>query len=253
MLAVSWNVNGLRAVTKKGIVPWEVIPGTDVIGLQEVRARTDQIGELAEPDGWHAHWFAAEKPGYSGVAILSRAKPDEVVEGMGEPDFDREGRVLTARFGDLIVVSAYFPNSQELGARVAYKIGFCTAMERHLAAWRARGCSTVLLGDYNIAHQAIDLARPADNEQNAGYLPQERAWFSRYLSLGYRDVFRERNPGLTGAYSWWTMRGGARARNVGWRIDYATVSPELIPRVSDAQIHHTIMGSDHCPVSITLA
>lgn len=252
MLAVSWNVNGLRAVTKKGVVPWEVVPGTDVIALQEVRARTDQIGELAEPEGWHAHWFAAEKPGYSGVAIVSRARPDEVVEGMDEPDFDREGRVLSARFGDLLVVSAYFPNSQELGARIAYKLGFCAALERHLAAWRGRGCQTLLLGDYNIAHQPIDLARPADNEQNPGYLPQERAWFSRYLSLGYRDVFRERNPGLAGAYSWWTMRGGARARNVGWRIDYATVSPDLAAHVTDARIHPAIMGSDHCPVSITL-
>lgn len=252
MLAVSWNVNGIRAVAKKGIVPWEAVPGADIVALQEVRARTDQIGELAEPEGWHASWFAAEKPGYSGVAIVSRSKPDEVVEGMGEDDYDREGRVITARFGTLAVVSAYFPNSQELGARIAYKLGFCAAMERHLAAWRARGCGTLLLGDYNIAHQPIDLARPADNEENPGYLPQERAWFSRYLSLGYRDVFRERNPSLAGAYSWWTMRGGARARNVGWRIDYGTVSPDLADRVADARIHAQVMGSDHCPVSVTL-
>ena len=252
MRLVTWNVNGIRACTKKGMIPWEAVPDSDIVGLQEVRANLDQIGPLAEPDGWHASWFAAEKPGYSGVAIVSRAKPDEVVEGMDERDFDREGRVLSARFSDLLVVSAYFPNSQELGARIAYKLGFCAALERHLAAWRARGCETVLLGDYNIAHQPIDLARPDDNEQNPGYLPQERAWFSRYLSLGYRDVFRERNPGLTGAYSWWTMRGGARARNVGWRIDYATVSPALAARVTDARIHPTIMGSDHCPVSIDL-
>lgn len=253
MLAISWNVNGIRAVTKKGIVPWEVVPKADVVALQEVRARTDQIGELAEPDGWHAHWHAGEKPGYSGVAIVSRMKPDEVVEGLGEEQFDREGRVITARFGTVAVVSAYFPNSQELGARIAYKLAFCAAIERHLAHWRGRGCETLLLGDYNIAHEEIDLARPDDNHENPGFLPGERAWFSRYLGLGYRDVFRERNPGKPGQYSWWTMRGGARARNVGWRIDYGTVSPGLAARVADAAIHPAIMGSDHCPVSIRLA
>jgi exodeoxyribonuclease III len=252
MLAVSWNVNGIRAVSKKGIVPWEAVPGADLVGLQEVRAFPQQIGELAEPDGWHAAWFPAEKPGYSGVAIVSRAKPDAVMTGMDAPDFDREGRVITAAFGAMAVVSAYFPNSQELGARIAYKLGFCAALERHLAAWRARGCATLLLGDYNIAHQPIDLARPDENEANPGYLPEERAWFARYLSLGYRDVFRERHPSLTGAYSWWTMRGGARARNVGWRIDYATISPDLASRVRDARIHADVQGSDHCPVSITV-
>lgn len=252
MLAISWNVNGIRAVTKKGILPWEAVPGAEVVALQEVRARPDQIGELAEPDGWHAAWFPAERPGYSGTALLSRERPDEIVEGVGDVRFDCEGRVLTARFGTLVVVSAYFPNSQELGARLEYKLAFCAALEAHLAHWRGRGCETLLLGDYNIAHQPIDLARPAENEQNPGYLPGERAWFSRYLALGYRDVFRERNPDGAGLYTWWTMRGGARARNVGWRIDYATVSPGLAGRVANAQIHPGIQGSDHCPVSIDL-
>jgi exodeoxyribonuclease-3 len=252
MHAVSWNVNGIRALVKKGLLPWEAVPGADVVGLQEVRARPEQIGEIAEPDGWNAYWHPGEKPGYSGVAIVSRKPADEIVEGLGEDGFDREGRVITARFGDIAVVSAYFPNSQEKGARIAYKVAFCTALERHLAHWRGRGCGTLLLGDYNIAHQPIDLARPADNEDNAGFLPEERAWFTRYLSLGYRDVFRERNPGTAGLYTWWTMRGGARARNVGWRIDYATVSQDLAARVRDARIHPDIQGSDHCPVSIVI-
>lgn len=252
MHAISWNVNGIRAITKKGIIPWEAVPGADVVALQEVRATPDQIGELAEPDGWHAAWFPAEKGGYSGVAILSRTRPDEVVEGLGDDRFDCEGRVLTARFGTVAVVSAYFPNSQDLGARIDYKLAFCAAMEAHLAHWRGRGCETLLLGDYNIAHQEIDLARPAENVKNAGFLPGERAWFTRYLSLGYRDVFRERNPGKPNLYTWWTMRGGARARNVGWRIDYATASPGLADRIADARIHPDIQGSDHCPVSVRL-
>lgn len=252
MLAVSWNVNGLRAVARKGILPWDAVPGTDIIGLQETKANIDQLGDLAEPDGWHAAWFSAEKPGYSGTALLSRQKPDEIIEGMDAPAFDAEGRVIAMRFGTLVVISAYFPNSQEFGARIAYKLGFCAAMEAFLARWRAKGCETLLLGDYNIAHQPIDLARPNENVGNPGYLPQERAWFTRYLSLGYRDVFRERNPELKGAYSWWTYRSGARARNVGWRIDYGTTSPALAARVTDAQIHPAVEGSDHCPVSVRL-
>jgi len=151
-----------------------------------------------------------------------------------------------------VAISAYFPNSQEEGRRIDYKLGFCAALEAYLARWRALGRSTVLLGDYNIAPQPIDLARPKENERNPGYLPGERAWFARYLGLGYRDVFRERNPELTGAYSWWTNWGGARARNVGWRIDFATVTPDLVDRVQDVAIHQGIHGSDHCPVSITL-
>lgn len=253
MRIVSWNVNGIRSVARKDSLPWQVCPGADVICLQETKAQPQQLEPaIVQPDGWHAFWHSAERPGYSSVAIISRPKPDEVVAGLGEPEFDVEGRVMAVRFGNLVVITAYFPNSQELGARLSYKLGFCAALERYLAQWQARGCETVLMGDYNIAHQPIDLARPKDNEKNPGYLPDERAWFSRYLSLGYRDVFRERNPDLTGAYSWWTNWGGARARNVGWRIDYGTVSDRLASRVTGAAIHATVMGSDHCPVSIDL-
>lgn len=253
MRCYSWNVNGIRSLAKKGLLPWEVLPGAEVIALQETKAKPQQIPELAQPEGWHTAWFSAVKPGYSSVALLSRVRPDEVVEGLGDPVFDVEGRVLAMRFGTLVVISAYFPNSQEEGRRIAYKLAFCARLEEVLAAWRARGCEVLLLGDYNIAHQPIDLARPKENERNAGYLPDERAWFSRYLSLGYRDVFRERNPELTGAYSWWTNWGGARQRNVGWRIDYGTTTPALAGRVTDAGIHPAILGSDHCPVSVDLA
>jgi exodeoxyribonuclease-3 len=252
MLCYSWNVNGIRSVAKKNLLPWTVLPGASVICLQETKAQPQQLGELAAPDGWHTFWHSADKPGYSSVAILARDKPDEIAAGIGAKEFDCEGRVLAARWGNLVVVSAYFPNSREAGARLGYKLSFCTLLESYLQGWRDRGCEVLLMGDYNIAHQPIDLARPKENEKNAGYLPEERAWMTRYLGLGYRDVFRERNPELVGAYTWWTNWGGARGRNVGWRIDYGCVTPGLAARVTDARIHPQILGSDHCPVSIDL-
>ncbi len=253
MKCYSWNVNGIRSVAKKSCLPWDVLPDADVICLQETKAQPQQIPDLIQPAGWNGVWHSAEKPGYSSVAILSRERPDEVILGLGDTDFDREGRVLSARFGDLVVISAYFPNSQELGRRLDYKLGFCARLEEFTARLRAAGHRVLLMGDYNIAHQPIDLARPKDNEKNAGYLPGERAWFGRWLSLGWHDVFRERHPELAGAYTWWTNWGGARARNVGWRIDCSTVTPELVARVTDVAHYPLIMGSDHCPISITLA
>jgi len=254
MLCYTWNVNGIRSVAKKNLLPWAILPAAEVICLQETKARPEQLEPgLLEPDGWHAAWHSADKPGYSSVALLSRDKPDEILSGIGEQEFDSEGRVLAARFGTLVVVTAYFPNSREAGARLDYKLAFCASMEKYLERWKARGCEVLLMGDYNIAHQPIDLARPKENEKNAGYLPEERSWFTRLLSLGYHDVFRERNPELTGAYTWWTNWANARAKNIGWRIDYGTTSPGLTARVTDAGIMPMIMGSDHCPVSVRLS
>ncbi len=260
MLCYSWNVNGLRSVARKNLLPWSVLPDAEVICLQETKAQPQALDSaLAEPDGWHAQWHSAEKPGYSSVGILTRMQPDEVIAGLGVEEFDREGRVLTVRFGTLAIISAYFPNSQELGKRLGYKLAFCTELEKFLTRLRARGFEILLMGDYNIAHHPIDLARPKDNEKNAGYLPAERAWMTRFTGatdaggLGYRDVFRERNPELVGAYTWWTNWGQARARNVGWRIDYGCVSPALAERVSVVRHHPEIMGSDHCPVAIALS
>ena len=252
LLCASWNVNGIRALHRKELLPWDQLPQADVLALQETKAHAGQIPEeIASPAGWHASWHAAQKPGYSGVAMLSREKPDEVIEGMGDPTYDCEGRVLSLRFGKLVITSAYFPNSQDAGKRLDYKLGFCAAMEEFLATQHAAGYETLLMGDYNIAHQPIDLARPKANEQNAGYLPEEREWMTRYLDeLGYHDVFREQHPELAGAYTWWSFRGGARGRNIGWRIDYGTVSPALRDKVGATAIHPEIMGSDHCPVSV---
>jgi exodeoxyribonuclease-3 len=231
-----------------------VLNDSEVICLQETKAKPDQLeAVLREPAGWHAHWHSAVKPGYSSVAIISKVKPDEVVAGIGDEQFDNEGRVLAARFGTLVIISAYFPNSREAGVRLPYKLAFCTLMESYLQSWRDRGNEVLLMGDYNIAHQPIDLARPKENVKNAGFLPEEREWMTRFLGLGYRDVFRERNPEVVGAYTWWTNWGGARQRNVGWRIDYGCVSPGLVDRVSETSIQSRIMGSDHCPVTVALS
>ncbi len=254
MLCYTWNVNGIRSVAKKNLLPWKVLAKADVICLQETKARPEQLdAEILEPEGWHAFWHSADKPGYSSVALLSRVKPDEVTLGVGADEFDAEGRVIAARFGTLVVVSAYFPNSRDGGTRLDYKLAFCTQLEAYLAGWAKRGCEVLLMGDYNIAPQPIDLARPKENEKNAGYLPEERAWFARLLKLGYRDVFRERNPELTGAYSWWTNWANARAKNIGWRIDFGTTTPALTRRVLDCGIHPEQLGSDHCPVSVRLS
>jgi len=253
MKLYSWNVNGIRSVARKNLLPWTQLADATVIGVQETKASPGQLApELAAPEGWHSCWHSAQKAGYSGTALFCRDRPDEVLEGVGDARFDDEGRVLAVRFGTLVAITAYFPNSREAGARLDYKLAFCAALELYLARWRAAGRSVVLLGDYNIAHHPIDLARPKENQKNAGYLPEERAWMTRYLELGYRDVFREQHPELTGAYTWWTNWGKARERNVGWRIDYATVSPDLADRVRATAIHPQLMGSDHCPVSIEI-
>lgn len=255
MRCVSWNVNGIRALLRKERTPWTAVDGADLVAIQETKARPDQLAAAeAEPDGWHAYWHPAERGGYSGVALFTRDEPDEVVLGCGDDRFDAEGRVIAALFGRVLVVGAYFPNSQGTGKRLDYKLAFCARMEAFLQEWRDAGCETVLLGDFNIAHRPIDLARPKANEGNAGFLPEERAWMDRYLDeLGYHDVFREDHPDRADAYSWWSYRAGARARNVGWRIDYTTVSPGLRAAAGDATIHADVLGSDHCPVSVDLA
>ncbi len=252
MRCVSWNVNGIRAVLKKGIKPWDAVEGADLVCLQETKAQAAQVDDdVVSPEGWHGYWASDEKKGYSGTALYSRHKPDEIITTLGEA-FDREGRMIAARFDKLVVVSAYFPNSQDKGKRLDYKLAYCAAMENFLQAQQDLGHELLLMGDYNIAHRPIDLARPKQNEKNPGYLPEERDWMSRFLDLGYRDVFRERNPDREGAYSWWSYRAAARERNIGWRIDYGCTTPRLGDQVTDAVIHQDVIGSDHCPVSVDL-
>jgi len=252
----SWNVNGLRACASKGhFLPWLQRSKADIIGVQEVRARPEQLGpSLAQPRRWHTHFVAAQRPGYSGVGLFSRQPPDLVETSLGLPHFDVEGRVQLAHFGALVVANVYFPNGNGLerdNSRVPYKLEFYRHLHARLAALQAAGKRVLVLGDFNTAHAEIDLARPKENAKTSGFLLEERAELSRWLASGYVDTFRKFHPG-PGHYSWWSQRAGARERNVGWRIDYVLACPAAANFVHEAAIHPRIHGSDHCPVSVTV-
>ncbi len=250
----SWNVNGLRACNSKGFFqPWLRTCGADIIGVQEVRARPEQLPhDLAHPPGWHAHFNPATRPGYSGVGLYSRLHPQQLETSLGDPAFDAEGRVQLARFGALVVANIYFPNGSgddRDNSRVPFKLAFYRRLFTRLDALRRAGRRVLVLGDFNTAHQDIDLARPRANHGTSGFLPEERAELTRWLAAGYVDTFRREHPG-DGHYTWWSQRFGVRARNVGWRIDYILACPAAAPFVRSAAIFPHIMGSDHCPISV---
>jgi exodeoxyribonuclease III len=253
----SWNVNGIRSAHRKGLLEWIASYSPDVLCLQETKAQPEQLTkELLTPmDGegrpYRVFWASAKRKGYSGVALLSRSEPESVFL-LGVPEFDDEGRVLCATFGDLTIVSAYFPNSQEAGARLDYKLRFCHSIRELCDRVIARKGHIVVSGDYNIAHTPIDLARPRENEENPGYLPEERAWMDEFTASGYVDTFRTLHPGQKNQYSWWSYRGRARENNVGWRIDYHCTDPGLLSRIADASILPDVSGSDHCPIILEL-
>lgn len=252
---ITWNVNGIRAIEKKGFLDWLQTESPDVLCLQETKAHPDQLSaELLQPEfsngiKYHTYWSSAEKRGYSGTAIYTKTEPLNILP-FGYPEFDSEGRVVMAEYSDAIIISAYFPNSQEAGARLSYKLDFCAAMLETCNSLTQKGKNIILLGDYNIAHKAIDLANPKANEKNPGYLPEERAWMDSFIGKGYIDCFRHfcAEPGQ---YTWWSYRFKAREKNIGWRIDYACVNPTFMPRVQSTTILSDIMGSDHCPVKLT--
>lgn len=251
---VTWNVNGLRACSRKGFADWLAVARPDVVALQEIRARPDQLPpEVASPPGYDAVWHPAARPGYSGVGLLSRATPRRVTpDALGDPRFDDEGRLLLSDHGPFLLYNGYHPNGGRDLARVPFKLEFSEAVLRHAMAQRTAGRSVVLCGDFNTAHREIDLANPRANRTNTGFLPEERAWLDRLLAHGFVDVFRRLHPDEPGHYTWWSNRPGVRERNVGWRIDYFFVSPELLDRVVAARIHPQVMGSDHCPVELEL-
>lgn len=252
----SWNVNGIRSVAKKGFADWFHESKADVYCLQEIKATPDDLDDdLLHLRKYHSFWHPAEKPGYSGTAIYTKDEPTAVKVGLGVPAIDREGRVLVAEFKkkgmDLAIINAYFPNSQREHARLPYKLEFCAAIHKLCAKYVKKGTNIVLCGDYNIAHEEIDLKNPKTNRDNAGFLPEERAWMTKFLASGYVDTFRHFEKG-PGHYTWWSYRPGVRAKNVGWRIDYHCVDRDLLDRVRTAKIHPHTHGSDHCPVELTL-
>lgn len=252
---VSWNVNGLRAAASKGFLAWLRGCRAQVVGLQEVRALPEQLPDtLRSPRGWHAAFSTAERKGYSGVGLYSRLQPDAVESSLGVRELDCEGRVQMARFGDLLVVNAYFPKgsgTQRDNSRVPYKLDFYRTLFARLEPERKRGARVLVMGDLNTAHREIDLARPKENREQSGFLPEERAELDRWMAAGWVDTFRHFEPG-PGHYSWWSQRVGVRQRNIGWRIDYVLASPGAMPFVQRARIHPDVGGSDHCPVSVQL-
>ena len=255
MRILSWNVNGLRACTRKGFRSFLADCGADVLALQEVRAFPEQLDDdVQAPEGWQASFAPAERPGYSGVALYSREVPDRIETEL-EPRFDVEGRFIAAHFGRLVVASVYFPKGsgrERDNSRVPYKLDFYRAVFDRVERLRRRG-PVFVTGDYNTAHEAIDLARPKGNVKNSGFLPEERAEISRWLDAGWVDTFRARHPDAPGHYTWWRQFGGARERNVGWRIDYVLASPSADKRVQRAFIWPEATGSDHCPVGVDIA
>ena len=256
MRIVSWNVNGLRACVRKGFLSFLHTSGADVIALQEVRAFEHQLDEATRaPPGWHTSFSPAERPGYSGVAIYSRRPPDRVETALGEHRFDAEGRFIVARFGRLSVASVYFPKGSGRdrdNSRVPYKLDFYAAVFDRIQSLRRRG-PVFVVGDYNTAHEAIDLARPKSNRKSSGFLPEERAELTRWLDAGWVDTFRARHSDEPGHYSWWRQWGGMREKNVGWRIDYVLASPGAAKRVENAFIWPEVLGSDHCPVGVDIS
>jgi len=247
---VSWNVNGLRACLRKGGGEWLAGCGADVICLQETRAMPEQV-DLELP-GYTAHWNPAQKPGYSGVAMWTRQEPVSVIQGMDIVELDTEGRVLTLELDDCHVVTVYTPNSQRELARLDYRQNRWDPEFLSYVQGLDRKKPVVFCGDLNVSHKEIDLANPKSNRRNAGFTDEERASFDQILAGGFVDSFREFETG-GGHYSWWSNRKGVRERNVGWRLDYVLVSDKLRPRLEAAAIHPEVMGSDHCPVSVTLA
>jgi len=254
---VSWNVNGLRAVDRNQRFRRLLESSSaSIFGVQEVRALPEQLPRrLTSPKGWHVTIAAAEKKGYSGVALYSRKPADEVVTELGESDLDREGRLIIARFGKLVVANGYFPNGSGPNrdhSRVPFKLRFYRRLFARLEKERKLGRRVLVMGDFNTAHQDIDLARPKQNHKTSGFLAEERAEISRWLSKGWTDTFRSRCQ-EPGHYTWWSQRQGVRERNIGWRIDYVLACPEADRRVKDAFIWPRIKGSDHCPTGVDLA
>lgn len=254
MRIASWNVNGLRACAQRGFSRWMARCGADVVCLQEVRAFPEQLPPaLARPRAWHATFAPAERPGYSGVATYARGAPDEVYVGLGEARFDVEGRLAFTRHGALLVVNGYFPNGNGKDrdlSRIPYKLDFYRTLRARLRPLVARGERIVVLGDWNTAFEERDLARPRENRETSGFRPEERAELGAWFEEGWVDSFRRFEQGA-GHYSWWTQRGGARERNVGWRIDLALVSPGALPYLRAASIERHVLGSDHCPITVT--
>ncbi len=252
MKIVTWNVNGLRAALKKDALSAVLSWTPDVLCLQEIKARPEQLTEEQRDfPGYQVIWNPAERPGYSGVATFAREEPLEVELGMQAPQFDVEGRVIRTRHPGFLLYNIYFPNGQRGQERVNYKLDFYAHLLEICGALHTAGEQIIITGDFNTAHMPIDLRNPEENETTSGFLPEEREWVQKFLDHGFVDVYRRLYPERV-QYTWWTYRFNARQRGIGWRIDYYLVSEALVPHVKDVIIHENMQGSDHCPVELLL-
>ena len=253
MILLSWNVNGLRAVHKKGFLDWFQKASPDILCLQETKSSEEQLpGELKVVDGYCACFSSAEKKGYSGVALYSRQKPVSLSTDWGDRRFGNEGRILIADYGRFLLCNVYFPNGKASPERLSYKMDFYESFLDWASSRKRQGKKLIVCGDVNTAHREIDLARPRENERVSGFLPEERAWIDRFIAQGFIDTFRNRYPEKREQYSWWDQKSRARERNVGWRIDYFFIGNNLEPELRSAFILSDVTGSDHCPVGIEL-
>ncbi|MBN2411845.1 exodeoxyribonuclease III [candidate division KSB1 bacterium] len=250
---VSWNVNGIRAALKKGFLDWLKQESPDIAALQETKAQFEQVrNDFILPDGYSVHWNAGERKGYSGVVCLTKLKPLSVRNGFGIERFDKEGRIIVMEFPEFTFLNIYFPNGKQSQERLDYKMDFYDATLDYCQALRKQGKKLIVCGDYNTAHKEIDLKHPKANADQSGFLPIERAWIDKFIAHGYVDIFRTFYPDEPDQYTWWTYRMNARAKNVGWRIDYFFVSEDLKDTVTGAHITTEVLGSDHCPIILEL-
>lgn len=252
MKIFSYNVNGIRAAISKGFLAWLESTSPDVICLQEIKANTDQIPLMEiEMLGYHHYWFPAQKKGYSGVALLSKVAPDNIVYGMNNDKYDNEGRFLRADFGDISIISVYHPSGTSGEERQDFKMEWLDFFLSYVNELRKTRPQLIISGDYNICHEAIDIHDPIRNAKSSGFLPEERQWFSNFLSNGYIDSFRHINK-EPHHYSWWSYRANAKQNNKGWRIDYHILTNELKDRLQSASIMPEVNFSDHCPIVVEI-
>lgn len=253
MKLYSWNVNGIRAASKKGFLEWLNRSAADIVCVQETKAQENQLPfDITNVSEYSSYFVSAARPGYSGVATYTKIVPEEVKIGFGVEEYDREGRVLITKFPHFTLFNIYFPNGKRSPERLAYKMAFYQYFSQYLTQLLKTEKNIIICGDVNTAHQAIDLARPQENEVISGFLPEERHWIDQFLDLGFIDTFRYFHPEEKARYSWWSQRSGARKRNVGWRIDYFYVSQNLEKNLVSADIDADVFGSDHCPISVEL-
>lgn len=249
---LSWNVNGIRAVYKKGFIDWFKSENPDILCIQETKATRKQFpADIRHFDGYYTYFCEAARKGYSGVALYTKIKPKNVEYGFGIDKFDLEGRTIIADYEEFVLFNVYFPNGKMSDERLKYKMEFYDAFLEHAEKLRKQSKNIVVCGDLNTAHKEIDLARPKENEKISGFLPEERAWLDKLVSMGYVDTFREFNQ-EPGQYTWWSYRTRARERNVGWRLDYFFVNKEFMNHVKSSFIMSDVTGSDHCPIGLEI-